>query len=135
MSLLAVSIGAKAPAAFYYFQLPLHWVGIGTLFATVLTWLIFRWRGARLKRRLNSPRLLLRDLFRLHEIGWSDRQLLLKVARRQKVKDPARLFLEPELWRTVLEAQRSDHQRLRLRALQEKLLAGAKVSVALPAGK
>jgi hypothetical protein len=37
-------------------HLPLHWVGLGMLIATIVTWLIFRWRGARLKRRLNSAR-------------------------------------------------------------------------------
>jgi hypothetical protein len=103
-------------------RLPLHWVGLGMLIATIVTWLIFRWRGARLKRRLNSPRQLLRELFRLHEIGWSEQRLLLAAARRQKVKDAARLFLEPALWQHAIEAERSQLTRKRLASLQVKVL-------------
>lgn len=109
--------------AFGDHHLPLHWVGLGMLIATVVTWLIFRWRGARLKRRLNSPRQLLRELFRLHEIGWSEQRLLLAAARRQKVKEAARLFLEPALWQQAIEAERSQLTRKRLTCLQAKVLS------------
>ena len=121
--LLAGAIHQKAnTVSLYYMHLPLHWVGLGMLIATVGTWLIFRWRGARLKRRLNSPRQLLRELFRLHALGWTDRRLLLSAARRQKVKDPARFFLEPELWRQAIDGERSTQTQRRLKQLQQSVL-------------
>jgi hypothetical protein len=124
MELLAGAIGHKATAVpLYYMHLPLHWVGLGMLIATVGTWLIYRWRGARLKRRLNSPRQLLRELFRLHDVSWSDRRLLLTAARRQKLKDVARFFLEPELWKQAIETERSSASKRRLQQLQKKVLS------------
>ncbi|WP_254509860.1 hypothetical protein [Anatilimnocola floriformis] len=122
MELLAGAVSQKTSSvSLYYMHLPLHWVGLGMLVAIVGAWLVFRWRSARLKR-LNSPRQLLRSLFRLHEMGWSERQLLLTSARRQKVKDPARYFLESELWRQAIEAERSASNRQRLAQLQLKVL-------------
>jgi hypothetical protein len=119
----AIAIGGNKASAesLSDFKLPLHWVGWGMLIATIVTWLIFRWRGARLKR-LHSPRQLLRELFRLHEIGWSEQRLLLAAARRQKVKDAARLFLEPDLWQQAIDAERSQLTRKRLASLQAKVL-------------
>ena len=123
--LSAIAIGGNKTAAFsiWHMHLRLHWVAIGMLTATVVTWLIFRWRNARLKRRLNSPRQLLRDLFRLHHIGWAERNLLLYAARKQKVQNPARFFLEPNLWQQTIEMERSSSTRRRLIALQDKLLS------------
>lgn len=123
----AIAIGGNkaVPLSIGEHHLRLHWVGLGMLLATILAWLISRWRRARLKRRLNSPRQLLRDLFRLHALGWSDRQLFLTTARRQKVKDAARLFLEPELWLQAIEAERSQSTRRRLAGLQAKLFAAS----------
>jgi hypothetical protein len=120
----AIAIGgSKAPAVtIWQMHLRLHWVAIGMLVATVLTWLVFRWRNARLKRRLNSPRQLLRELFRLHHVGWTERRLLHYAARKQKVQNVARLFLEPALWRQIIDGERSQVTRRRLVALQEKLL-------------
>ncbi len=120
----AIPIGGNktAPVSFSDHHLSLHWVGLGMLIATIITWLIFRWRGSRLKRRLNSPRQLLRELFRLHKMGWSDQRLLFAAARRQKVKDTARFFLEPELWRQAINVERSPSTRRRLATLQAKVL-------------
>lgn len=103
-------------------HLPLTWVALGMLITIVLTWLIFRWRRSRSTRRLHSPRLLLRDLFRLHGLGWSDQRLLLQAAKRQKVTNPARLFLETDLWQQAIDAERSVARRRRLKTLQAKLL-------------
>ena len=46
--LSAIAIGGNKAAAFSIWQmhLRLHWVAIGMLTATVVTWLIFRWRSA-----------------------------------------------------------------------------------------
>jgi hypothetical protein len=122
MELLAGAV-AKKGMSLYYMHLPLHWVGLGMFLAIVGTWLVFRWRGARLKRRLNSPRQLLRELFRLHDVGWADRRLLLAAARRQKLKDAARFFLEPELWKQAIDTERAAPSKRRLELLQKKVLS------------
>jgi hypothetical protein len=103
-------------------QLPLIWVAIGMVATLVLTWVIFRWRKARSRRRLNSPRLLLRDLFRLHQLSWSDRRLLLQAAKRQKVATAARLFLEPELWQKAIESEKLPARQRQLKTLHKRLL-------------
>ncbi len=109
-----------APAVPHH--ITIGWMSLGILVATVATWLIFRWRSASLKRRLHSPRRLLRDLFRLHQLGWSERWLFMTLARNQKLSEPARLFLEPDLWRPAIEAELSPGRKQRLVALQAKLL-------------
>jgi hypothetical protein len=103
-------------------RLPLTWVALGTSITILITWMIYRWRRDRVKRRLNSPRLLLRDLFHLHSLGWSEQRLLLQSARRQKIGNPARLFLEGDLWRQAIEAESNPARQRRLKALQAKLL-------------
>jgi hypothetical protein len=103
-------------------HLPLTWVGLGMFLTILITWVIYRWRRARFRRRLNSPRLLLRDLFRLHGLGWSDQRLLLQSARRQKITNPARLFLETELWKQAIEAESNPARQRRLKTLLTKLL-------------
>ena len=109
-------------AAFLKQHLPLHWIGLGMLIATVVTWLAFRWRNSRLSRRLHSPRQLLRELCRLHEIHWGDRRLLMLMARKHKIGDAARLFVEAALWKQVIEGERLPGNRRRLVVLQKKLL-------------
>jgi len=47
-------------------------------------------------RRCNSPLKLFLSLCKAHELPWSQRWLLWRVARYQRLRDPARLFLEPE---------------------------------------
>ncbi|QDU25447.1 hypothetical protein ETAA8_05150 [Anatilimnocola aggregata] len=111
----------------------LAWIVLTMLTSTIVTWLVFRWRGARLKRRQNSPKQLLRALCRLHHLSWFDRQLISSCARKLKISDPARFFLEADLWRELLAAESSPVQRLRLTKLQEKLLSEPKPPVSPPA--
>lgn len=103
-------------------HLPLSWVALAMFVTLFVTWLVYRWRRVRSKRRLNSPRLLLRDLFRLHSLGWSEQRLLLQAARRQKIASPARLFLEAELWQQAIEAEKAPARQRRLKLLQAKVL-------------
>jgi len=49
------------------------------------------------RRRYRGPIWLFLSLCKAHRLRWSDRVLLWRVARAQSVRDPARLFLEPEL--------------------------------------
>ena len=48
------------------------------------------------RRGYSSPKRLFISLCRAHELRWSQWWLLWRVARRQRLRDPARLFLEPE---------------------------------------
>ena len=47
-------------------------------------------------RPCNSPLKLFLSLCKAHELPWSRRWLLWRAARYQRLRDPARLFLEPE---------------------------------------
>lgn len=129
MWLLAGTVGmttkGNPPGSIAEMHLPLTWVGLGMLIATVITWLVFRWRKARSNRRLNSPRLLLRELFRIHQLTWADRSLLLRTAKSQKVGNPARLFLESDLWQQAMAVEKSPRRKRRLKSLQAKLFCTA----------
>jgi hypothetical protein len=103
-------------------HITLSWMALGILAACIITWLVFRWRNAGLNGRHNSPRKLWRDLARLHQLSWTDRRLLSQAARKIKLREPARLFLEPELWRQALEAENHGRRLKRLSTLQKRLL-------------
>jgi hypothetical protein len=111
----------------------LGWIALAMLISTVATWLVFRWRSVRLVRRQNSPPQLFRELAALHQLNWSERSLLTSAARKQKLADPARLFLEPELWRASRDGERSSTRRYRLTLLERKLLGEETTPTAPPA--
>ncbi|WP_425616971.1 hypothetical protein NA78x_000636 [Anatilimnocola sp. NA78] len=111
----------------------LAWIVATMLVSTIVTWLVFRWRNARLKRRHNSPRQLLRGLCKLHHLSWFDRQLIAASARKHKISDPARFFLEASLWQDLLSAERSAPKRAQLEKLQSKLLDAPPTSPVSPA--
>ena len=48
------------------------------------------------RRGYSSPKRLFISLCRAHGLRWSQWWFLWRVARRQRLRDPARLFLEPE---------------------------------------
>lgn len=101
----------------------LGWIVLTMLISSVGTWLAFRWRNARVIRRKNSPGQLVSELSRLHQLNWLERQLLVSSARKQKLAEPARLFLEPGLWRELRDQERSVAKRQRLILLERKLFA------------
>jgi len=60
-------------------------------------WLLSYATSLRERRRAYaSPLRLFLSLCRAHRLRWSERWLLWRVARAQRLRDPARLFLEPE---------------------------------------
>jgi hypothetical protein len=60
-------------------------------------WLLARLMERREhRRRVNHPLGLFLALCRAHGLRWSDRWLLWRLANSQKLRDPGRLFLEPE---------------------------------------
>jgi hypothetical protein len=70
------------------------------------------------RRRTSSPRALFRELCRAHQLSWSDRQLLLKLAAWHALPDPALLFIEPARFQV---AAGLDDYRERLAQLQRQL--------------
>jgi hypothetical protein len=75
-------------------------------------------------RRLNSPRRLFRELCQAHELDFSSRRFLNKVARHQRLRHKARLFVEPErLKPSNLSPQLRSRKRL-LKALRQRLYEG-----------
>jgi hypothetical protein len=75
---------------------------LGLLMAVALVaglWAATRLLGMRRRRRgYHNPWKLFRALAKAHRLRWSDRRLLARVARQQNIRDPARLFLEVQLW-------------------------------------
>ena len=76
------------------------------------------------RRNYSSPLGLFLALCKAHRLRWSERWLLWRVARSQRLRDPARLFLEPERF---APAQLGPSFRLRtgqLKHLYGRLYAG-----------
>jgi hypothetical protein len=71
--------------------------GLGVLAVIVVAlWGVSYFLSRRERRRsYDSALMLFLALCKAHRLGWSDRWLLWRVARRQRLRDPARLFLEP----------------------------------------
>ena len=73
--------------------------------------------------RTNSPRRLFRDLCRAHGLKFSDRWLLWRVARWQRLSQPAKLFLEPERYDAANLSPRLRSRQTQLAKLRDKLFA------------
>jgi hypothetical protein len=58
--------------------------------------ILARVMARREKQAFDSPRALFRELSRAHGLDFANRQLLRRLARSAGVKQPARLFLEPQ---------------------------------------
>ena len=72
--------------------------GLLVLTAIVLAMWLLSQILARQERRksYNSAWMMFFSLCKAHGLSWSDRWFLWRVARHQRLRDPARLFLEPE---------------------------------------
>ena len=90
----------------------------------VAIWLLSLYMARQEKRPpCNKPLSLFWDLCKAHGLKLSDYWLLWRLARRQRLRDPARLFLEPERFNAdKLGAEWKPHSE-RLRQLREKLFA------------
>jgi hypothetical protein len=89
-----------------------------------LVWLLSRFLGAPDRRKpYNGPVRLFFSLCKAQELRWSDRWLLWRLARARRLKDPARLFLEPQ-WFDAAGLRGSLRLRSgRLRQLRDGLFA------------
>ena len=99
------------------------WVLVLAVVAT-LFWLLTRFRERQDgPDRTNSPRRLFRELCRAHHLKFSDRWLLWRVARWQRLSQPAKLFLEPERFDTANLSQSLRTKQPQLAQLSERLFA------------
>jgi hypothetical protein len=136
ISLLADAIHASAPEVSTAPVPPPHyvtlsWMALGIVVACLVTWMIFHWRSFGVQRRHNSPRRLFRDLARLHLLTWSERRQLAQLARKLKLREPARLFIEPDLW-AQLPVDSAGKRAPQIAALQSKLMSDQILSAPLP---
>lgn len=76
------------------------------------------------RRPIDSSTLLFLSLCRAHRLRWSERWLLWRIARDQRLKDPARLFLEPERLDPAKMPSALRHRGAELGAILGRLFSG-----------
>ena len=77
--------------------------------------------SARNKPGYNSPGALFVELCKAHGLRRSQRQLLLRVARQNRLQHPARLFVEPERFESANLGTQFPGQSQALRAIRNAL--------------
>jgi len=95
-------------------------------------WAVSRLVGLRRRGGVNSPWRLFWALCKAHHLSWSDSRLLRRVARHQGLREPGRLFLEPERWEEKGLGPRFAAEYSRLKSLRNQIFGAA---VADPAGE
>ena len=68
-----------------------------------------------------SPLRLFLSLCKAHRLRWSQRWLLWRVARARQLRDPARLFLEPEMLEAANLGRRFETRRAQLKQIRHLL--------------
>jgi hypothetical protein len=88
----------------------------------ILLLMIYKPLGGR-KRETGKPRALFLSLCKAHGLTWRECWLLWRLGRVQRLKDPARLFLEPERWDATNSSPALRSRRREYKRLQEQLFA------------
>jgi hypothetical protein len=104
----------------------LTWDDLIWTVAVVIVAAIGLWILTRLARRgtatsFTGPQRLFWALCRAHRLDWSSRRLLRQIARWQRLKQPAHLFLEPHRFAAVNLSPPLLRKQTRIKALQRKL--------------
>jgi len=91
----------------------MFYVGCVLAIGIAIVWLVARHLRRRDAGSYHNHRGLFRELCGAHRLRWSERRLLKKVARQQRVIVPARLFVEPERFdaKCLDELRESQHRR------------------------
>lgn len=87
-----------------------------------ILWLVARWSERRVRN--DSSLGLFWTLANTHEVSWSDRWLLWRLARAKRLAEPALLFLDPRLTSPQSTHHLAPHSTARLRVLRRQLFAG-----------
>lgn len=112
--------GRNAP--FDPWELLLLCAGLAAL--AFLAWLLKSYLAMRAEARRKCPRRLFRELCRAHGIGWSDRRLLVELARWHGLPLAAELFVASERFDPEKAGGPLARRRERLAALQQRLFQG-----------
>jgi hypothetical protein len=111
---------------------------LGLLMAVAVVaalWAATRLLGLRRRKAgYNNPWQLFRALAKVHQLTWSDRTLLTRVARKQSPRDPARLFLEMQLWNEQALGGSFALEFVRLRTLRKQLFDRPMLSKGIETG-
>ncbi len=101
-------------------------LGLTVLAGIVLLLLVLSNLSDWIERRgaADSSLALFLSLAKAHKLKWSDQWLLWRVARSQRLAEPAMVFLQPERLRRPFLARRFHHLGSRLNALGERIFAG-----------
>ncbi len=106
------------------------WILLGIVAALFLLAKLFHLCEKR--RPTNSSIRLFLSLCRAHRLRWSERWLLWRVAREQQLKDPGRLFLEPERLDPANLSPVLQLRAARLEGIRSRLFAGVPTEDAPP---
>ncbi|MHB8902142.1 MAG: hypothetical protein ACYC6Y_25570, partial [Thermoguttaceae bacterium] len=87
-----------------------------------LIWLVSRWSDRRAST--NSSFGLFWALANAHQIRWTDRWILWRIARSQRLAEPALLFLDPRLTAPQANGRLHPQQLARLKAFRREAFAG-----------
>lgn len=88
-------------------------------------WLLSRFVERRQQRGPSNSRLgLFFSLCKEHELEWREWWLLWRVARRHRLRDPARVFVEPERLDPAGLGRRFRSRQEQLKSLSKRLFAG-----------
>lgn len=100
--------------------------GLAVLAAIILAmWILSRLLSRKERRRsFDSSLMMFHALCKAHGLSWSEQWLLWRVARRQRLHDPARLFLEPERLAPHRLSPTLRAKKPQLEELRERLFAG-----------
>jgi hypothetical protein len=98
-------------------------VGVG-----VVIWMLGRFANSRDRRGYYDAAALFRELCRAHGLDFRSRRLLSRVARRQRLDPPARVFLEPQCFEAAsCDSELAPH-REQLERLRDRLLGAKKTA-------
>ena len=95
----------------------------GVILAIWLLSLVMNWQEQGHKRP--SPTRLFVEVCHAHRLNWRDGWLLWRLAKSQRLSDPARVFLEPDRFDPIQLVGTLRFHAARLAALREKLFASS----------
>jgi len=90
-----------------------------------IVWLVSRYWSWRTARRAHSPAALFAELCRAHGLNWSNRRLLLALARCHRLSDPNLLFVEPHRFDLANAGGPLGTRQSELSALRDRLFAAS----------
>jgi hypothetical protein len=73
-------------------------IAAGAVVIVAIAWLVLRLVAKRERGAAHSPWCLFRELCKAHRLSSRERQLLIRLAKQERLEQPAMLFIEPAIW-------------------------------------